>query len=675
MQGNVCEPTERLVSLLKIPKRDKHCILTQLKHFNNSFNEENAQTTKRNEIEECLKRGADCMVLVEMEFLELQPLLHVLVDRGDVTNVQCCLEHTTAPLDFANADASGSTVFHVLSRSRSASESAVRAILQALIWRLQTHPADTMCWVQLDMDRLDVLSSAARFHRLTLFWEALSEMPYFADHTAPLVIRTPVFLWDWKSLEELVQQTGKEAGLPQRSVSSTSSFTSSSSTKWMTALHTMFTLQKGILSANEALSRVCHWQLYYGGAVSSLSASITELVDAEEARIVRHCVMEEGADVLFTPRARVLPCLHQLILDGAVACVKACLETPRNLRVNYTEWDDPRCKPFYRPGILGTRLVDCFCHTVASDATAVEMLSALLDRFERHRHTSEEMFRATSRTVPLHGGAEGWEGNAAAPPSRRDRRPSVVCRVGPKAADHTLRSEEEQQVVWYTVVHVSSQPQRQQTDDYPLSPRGGGDMRVPAADSHVTMSKTTSSRMELEEGRGAEEKEEKEDIRIRRGQMSGGRGRGIKHRCPPPATTSQRRRRAHPDFLSTAAEDGRLSLFWPLVKPFVCRQLLWCPEESGQETVTALSSEDPSCDAAVVADHPDGHHGKEEDGNEDEWVVRPLGCTPPFHLDLSPPPWMRLHLIRGVSQQDWDRLEEEERERWFVVEGHDDETD
>lgn len=127
-----------------------------------------------------------------------ESLLHTFIKECHVEGVRACLE-TASTLDFSVTGSHNQTVLHCLCQSQIENEDTA-AMLRAIIERFETHPHDRINWLQRDEYGNDFLTSAAINQKLSLVWELVKDVPFFADLTDPIALTETVWRWDWENL-------------------------------------------------------------------------------------------------------------------------------------------------------------------------------------------------------------------------------------------------------------------------------------------------------------------------------------------------------------------------------------------------------------------------------------------------------------------------------------------
>lgn len=140
-------------------------------------------------------------------------ILHECIRRGSIDVLDVIFTHVVGPLDFTVPDRDTRHVFTIGGRGyefaspllflceyEHCSHDRVAAVMQRIVHRLETHPNDIMKWDQKSREGRDFVSSAAFYQRLSLFWPLIKHLPYFADATTPFPLSSRVWAWDWEML-------------------------------------------------------------------------------------------------------------------------------------------------------------------------------------------------------------------------------------------------------------------------------------------------------------------------------------------------------------------------------------------------------------------------------------------------------------------------------------------
>eukprot|EP00796_Vickermania_ingenoplastis_P000446 gene446-229_t len=205
-----------------------------------------------------------------------RPILHHMIANGHVKCLAACLK-TERPIDFTIPDTvNRCTPLHLACQISDTELSTT--MLQLIVDRLATHPDDKVDWGQLNHRGRDFMSWVAAFQDLASVWAIVKDIPFFAKR--PIPISTRPFKSNWDRL-------GKEQ------------------------VH--FTLLNGLQP------------------------------DPPTIKLVRLCMnpppkpedvqgyVDKGGDVMYEGPEMERPVLHQLILEGRVDCVAACLTTARSI--------------------------------------------------------------------------------------------------------------------------------------------------------------------------------------------------------------------------------------------------------------------------------------------------------------------------------------------------------
>lgn len=206
-----------------------------------------------------------------------------------------------------------------------AEEDAVK-ILTAICEHVESHPKDKVVWDTVGAYGDDFINSAAKNHRLSLFYPLVEHLPYFGDHVTPIPLKQ-VWSFDWERLSD-----------GQRSDFN------------IDAAH--------MVVANAATARL--WDIRYDRQTPSRTV-----------KIVRQCV-QDGADVSFSDRrGQSRPIYLCFVPRAKVPALLECLLTEKPLDFGNTPpFHDSLlhalCRPSFSLGealmILSTLVCHILCH-------------------------------------------------------------------------------------------------------------------------------------------------------------------------------------------------------------------------------------------------------------------------------------------------------------------------
>lgn len=286
-------------------------------------------------IRECVEAGADLYALCTVEYLELRPVLHQFVLAGHLDCFVTCVETFPGSMDFSVQDLNGrNTVLDAICYT-SVPDRVALAMLRAVIFRLETHPGDVVQWWQKDYKEKNFLHHVVLCHRLAVFWPLLRNVPAFADVVDPIPLPVVVFFSDWEQLRREEQLC--------------------------------FTLERGVRGPQKSLQRLATAPWSSVGLRSRQCVYHEEISTERRCRIL-HCMAAGVPSLTKSPYPQENPCLHQLLLNGEVACVMACLEAFQP-PINFNAHD-----------ARGRSVLQCVCATPALDAEVRGILSAMLQR-------------------------------------------------------------------------------------------------------------------------------------------------------------------------------------------------------------------------------------------------------------------------------------------------------
>lgn len=285
-------------------------------------------------------------------------ILHALMASGSIRAVRACLS-TPHPIDFTAVDPlSGRPLLHAVFEP-GVCDAACGLLVDLIVGRLASHPTDVVDWGQMDKrTELDFTSAAAASQRLSLVWPVVCEQPWFADHTQPIAVTWRVWSWDWERLLTLMTEEERAA---------------------------TFAIDDPamVIAASEATAR-----LYAACQASSWEPGAAE---------VRSCV-EAGADLMFVGPDASRPLLLQLMREGQVEAVRACLASPRPL-------------DFRRTGSWGQTALHAVCDARLRPSETVAMMEAVVarlftaPRWQRERLPAASPHAQEGVEIDLTGGA------------------------------------------------------------------------------------------------------------------------------------------------------------------------------------------------------------------------------------------------------------------------------
>lgn len=147
------------------------------------------------DVEACALNGADVVFTPQCSFY---PILHRLLTDSTVEVVRACLK-TTRKIDFSIVGHCGRNVLQLASEERLSDKDA-EAFVKAIVYRIETHPLDTVCWEQKDVYGRDFIALAAENQKLSVLWPIVKHMPAFADRCIPISLPV-VWKWDFSRLD------------------------------------------------------------------------------------------------------------------------------------------------------------------------------------------------------------------------------------------------------------------------------------------------------------------------------------------------------------------------------------------------------------------------------------------------------------------------------------------
>eukprot|EP00796_Vickermania_ingenoplastis_P012134 gene12134-8355_t len=285
-----------------------------------------------------------------------QPILHTIVSKGLVDCLRCCME-SPMRLDFTQTEGVlGRTVFHLLCHYQIPQKKAVE-MLRLLIFRIETHPIDTVDWGQRTHrqhrycrnDRgFDFLSYAALHGRLAIYWPKVRHMAFYGDATDPLDLCGWVWEWDW---EQLNQADGERESEGKPSIE----FMDAEEPCDNDREQQNFQRPEKVVRANHAtvgLLRLCT-EMDWGettqcnnnnssrGSGETSETSLCCSASASSSRFLdylQQCVTA-GACVTFAAPFMDRPFLHEFIRQGRFDCAAACLDMNTLAPVDFTVKD------------------------------------------------------------------------------------------------------------------------------------------------------------------------------------------------------------------------------------------------------------------------------------------------------------------------------------------------
>lgn len=242
-----------------------------------------------------------------------------MVEMSNIKAVNVCLT-TSRVMDFTIRGSKGENPLQAACQG-SIADCDTTTLLSAMIYRIECHPLDIVDWRQKDSLGRDFLAIAAQFQKLSVVWPLVSNVPAFSDEILPIPLRHDI-VWevDWNQLPHEEQSR--------------------------------LSIQKSRMIILDApTAQLCK--------LSLLSAC-----SAEE---VRRCV-EENADVMYQKPGTASSILHNFILDGCVAIVRALLCSPRSI-------------DFTLRGECGRTPLHCICG--APSRVAAGLLELVVERIQR----------------------------------------------------------------------------------------------------------------------------------------------------------------------------------------------------------------------------------------------------------------------------------------------------
>lgn len=255
-----------------------------------------------------------------------QPILHTFVKRGNVEALEVCLSSSHV-INFSLRDSYMCNPLHWMCDAMHSDETTL-AMLWAVVQRIETHPQDLVDWGQKNGLGKTILVLAAETQKISLIWNVVREMPFFADAVEPLSLGRLVWQWDWEAL-----------GTEQQ----------------------YFDDKMELVEADRSTAELCQ-------IACSLSPQ-SHPVQVE--RIVQ--LIMKGANVLFIDPLEKMPILHRFLLFGDINAIRACFTT--SMPIDFTL------------RTYGETLLHCVCPGDGGRSEEVSrVLHIFLDRIETYPH-------------------------------------------------------------------------------------------------------------------------------------------------------------------------------------------------------------------------------------------------------------------------------------------------